>query len=1112
MEDDLTNIETVIKIFKGELNPNEEMNYKLIKKEEKKDDNLTIYRIKIYEKQYEIYFPPITFIYKGLQKEIHSYLELIAFLRKDNIIDKFFKPENDNCVFSIKNLIFSKMEKFKFGLKYDILDNEKNEQLMSFKQFYEKYKSPSFFPASCKYYKIYCKSKDNFRYIQNDKSREFDGNLQDFILGKDKFIYITGQRGIGKTTTILEFFYEKKYPFFYINFKYFKNSKNEQEQSKIINFEKNNLFRFLSITTSIYILIEEKNYNKKINEKLENIRAFAFNNNNDNAIKIEFIIMIIETLSLIYGYIKFKMNDHISNNIIIENIKKYIKENIEKIKLLNLSEDIIKKERYDIYYLMEKDNLLDLIISLSYYRAYISYLIYNQNSPEYKPNNIFEFIEILLNKFDNLNLGFILILDQYQNILDDKDKLDKIINQNKNSKIIICSSIDDYEIREALINGFPPYINYQESFINLEDIKNEYKDLFKNFSAEKNKIIELYKDSTREIFDCLDEKDDNLKVYNNKKIEKIKNYFKKFCKGNLQRISFINFLFRKIDYYWEKNDYNEIKKFIPFKYVKYKKIEILSLLSENKLNMIGKLEKDDEDVENNNNSEITSNNRENTCYYKFNYSMPIVENCLYQFIRTEDNIKYNENYIKSTNKGAGKGISFEEFIKSKIIKGLIKPIKNKIINESIEIWSFFSKPSSNNIPGLFEGKLKENAVYFVDMRNQIEPMFDCAIIDLIKNQIFFIQITISKKLTEEVFDKDKVKEKSKKALEFIKGNLIDENIILDVGFFFIFLKFKLDRKPEYLDPEYEKLLNYMKKINKHLENMKNKCKCENLNYIIYNLINVFSDNNKKIEIEYNQIEESDKNLFILKRGKIKLKLNKNEDIHTNEDIKTNFDINEDINTTEVLNNNNINDNNINNNINDNMNNNINNNINNNVNNNINNNINENINNNINNINENLDINQDINTNDNINNYKIRRNYLDMSLNSNNLVEIDLEQNQNLNKIYIIYSQIFELSGGKIYKDQRLHSFQDLEIYCKNIKCFGVINDDDDENDFTNFNIIYYKNEMVIMNINNNEISNINNQHKKLLYNLYFIGNIHIIKSDISDIENQIKLNRRMKFN
>ena len=136
----------------------------------------------------------------------------------------------------------------------------------------------------------------------------------------------------------------------------------------------------------------------------------------------------------------------------------------------------------------------------------------------------------------------------------------------------------------------------------------------------------------------------------------------------------------------------------------------------------------------------------------------------------------------------------------------------------------------------------------------------------------------------------------------------------------------------------------------------------------------------------------------------------------------------------------------------------------------------------------------------------------MSLNSNNLVEIDLEQNQNLKNIYIIYSQIFELSGGKIYKDQRLHSFQDLEIYCKNIKCFGVINDDDDENDFTNFNIIYYKNEMVIININNNEISNINNQHKKLLYNLYFIGNIHIIKSDISDIENQIKLNRRMKFN
>ena len=52
--------------------------------------------------------------------------------------------------------------------------------------------------------------------------------------------------------------------------------------------------------------------------------------------------------------------------------------------------------------------------------------------------------------------------------------------------------------------------------------------------------------------------------------------------------------------------------------------------------------------------------------------------------------------------------------------------------------------------------------------------------------------------------------------------------------------------------------------------------------------------------------------------------------------------------------------------------------------------------------------------------------------------------------------------------------------------------------------------MRIMNINTNKISNINHQHKKFLYNLYFIGNLLIIKSNISNNENEIKLENRKK--
>ena len=124
------------------------------------------------------------------------------------------------------------------------------------------------------------------------------------------------------------------------------------------------------------------------------------------------------------------------------------------------------------------------------------------------------------------------------------------------------------------------------------------------------------------------------------------------------------------------------------------------------------------------------------------------------------------------------------------------------IDDSIEIWSLFSKPSLNNIPCLFENKLEKNKIYFIDMRNEKEPMFDCAIIDLIKNKILLIQITISKNISEDVFKRDKIEEKGKEVLEFIKGNLIDENIKLDVGFFFIFLKYEIDKKPERMDEQY----------------------------------------------------------------------------------------------------------------------------------------------------------------------------------------------------------------------------------------------------------------------------------------------------------------------
>ena len=170
--------------------------------------------------------------------------------------------------------------------------------------------------------------------------------------------------------------------------------------------------------------------------------------------------------------------------------------------------------------------------------------------------------------------------------------------------------------------------------------------------------------------------------------------------------------------------------------------------------------------------------------------MPIVENSLYEFIRDDKTINYFEQHIQSSDKGAGKGISFEEYIKRKITKKLLIPIKSLEINESIEIWSLFSDPSKTNIPGLFDKKLEPDKIYFVDLRNQREPMFDCAFIDLIKNRMILIQITTLKPISHDIFKRDKIKEKSKEAVKYLSGKFIDENIKIDIGFFFFFLNTK----------------------------------------------------------------------------------------------------------------------------------------------------------------------------------------------------------------------------------------------------------------------------------------------------------------------------------
>ena len=866
MEDDESNIENIVKIINNkEVESSKKKNFKINYKNIRGTD--TVYNVSFFHKNYTIHIPPSIVVYQGEETIIYRIHELTFLLNKFTKGDFFLKDKEEDVSFSIKNSINLLIQNFKYGGKYEIIENKSLKESPSFQEFLTTIHPEENFPQNCRYYKTYCKNINDFKYVSSKERDVFIDSIANFSFSEEKNLFITGQRGIGKTTTILYQFYQDEGPFLYINLKYFEESKNELEKNQILDFEKNNIFRpkynkFLSNKSKKLI-----NYNNEMFQYVQQINHIVYNDKKKDG--INYISLLIQILSLVYK--KLKDMEAKQNNE-LEIIKNDINVIIDKIKLLELPETILKKETYDLNFLSKKKNLFNIINVLLDYQAYLSYLLYCEELSTYNTSYIWDFIKRVLKKCEDLSLEFVLILDQYKNEYSEGEELNKIFTRFENSKILLCSSIDDYLIRKAILEKSHPNIIFKNNLLSLEDIKSIYKDIFDNITKGKEKYINLFKNNTREIFDCLFKKDEDINDYVKKKTDKIKNYFKKFCGNDLARFSYVIFIFKNIYCYWNEKDYKEIMEFIPFKYFTFEKVDKNSVIHNFTL---GTLEECELSPNNEPLKEESKNNKVINYYHKISFSMPIVGNALYKFIRDDQNIIYFEHYLQTSKKGAGKGLTFEEYIKLKISNSKIKFIKNLKIDETVELWSCFSKTSYADIPNLFEGKLEKDKVYFIDIRNQREQFFDCAFIDLIKNKIIFTQITTSKNINHPVFDKEIIKKKSKESINFLKSNnFIDKNIELEAGYFLVFLKYDINTEEEILDESIKENLYYMKKINKELDKMKMKCNEKKLKYCIYQLSTIFSKEQK--DNIYSQIEIDDENLYVLTKQDLNEKKNENE--------------------------------------------------------------------------------------------------------------------------------------------------------------------------------------------------------------------------------------------
>ena len=295
MKDNIFDICSIIEIISGKKSFNDYKGIKII--DQYKTPYSNYYEVSKNGNNFRVFYPPLILSYQNSDKKIKIYDDAhlsttLSELAEQNYYIKL--NDENNTISSIKdsrNIIVKTLE---YGLEYELIEKKENKtkEILSYKDFSNIFNCSGNFPKNCKYYKLYCKYNglSNFKYVHSNDRFSFIRRINDFFYDDKSVLYITGQRGIGKSTSILYFLYANNNPFFYINLKYFKKSKDDLEKVEIMDFEKNNLFLF---TYEIaYTNINKKSmkeYNNELhilNEKINHL------NYNDNISKIDYISLI----------------------------------------------------------------------------------------------------------------------------------------------------------------------------------------------------------------------------------------------------------------------------------------------------------------------------------------------------------------------------------------------------------------------------------------------------------------------------------------------------------------------------------------------------------------------------------------------------------------------------------------------------------------------------------------------------------------------------------------------------------------------------------------------------------------------------------------------------
>ena len=381
------------------------------------------------------------------------------------------------------------------------------------------------------------------------------------------------------------------------------------------------------------------------------------------------------------------------------------------------------------------------------------------------------FVKKLMNKVSNLKL----IIDQYKEEYDEEGKLKKelisIFKKNNNSKLLLSSSINDFDIREFIINNIYKISikNIKEN--NLENIKALYVNELFNLnidniicSKKKKEIMKEFGFLPRMVNKILNIEEEEIFNFKEKEQKNITKKINEFLLLNkIEKELFFNAYFtnkenEESNQILNKEKFQKLIIYLPLKYF------VIKTISDNE--------------------------------YKINSIFPLVDDTIEEiFVNNLSNLILKLDSLPS----GLKGYIFEYAV----INSIEKKYKNIIIKKVKNIYRINCEAESKID---FNEDFNDEFIYSIRQTNFRGNYYDFTLYFPKEKKLILIQISLHKEL-KDIITREILQENCKEIMKNInfENKILSEN---DIYFYYVIPNIKKENDPDY-NEKMNKFVSYL---------------------------------------------------------------------------------------------------------------------------------------------------------------------------------------------------------------------------------------------------------------------------------------------------------------